>query len=323
MALVPQYDPTLDRQNMAIQASLLQNLGAQVRRDIQTVQTNRQTRGFVEGLSSVDPKSPEYFQQITELGDRYPFAANNPLVKSVVSQMGAEHTAWTRAQLDQQNPWRSAGQGVFYNSDTGDTKVEPSLRPPVRPTQIGSRTRALQDPTTGKVTPVSDYGLEMPEITNPITLEEERQNNRMELERLRQAGRTSTNPQVKALNTQLNGAMSLYMKKQAEAAGLQSLWEQSTPDPNNKEELKEKWRIGMEANAARQQAEQYKKMIEQINSQLGPLTPSMAAQIPSIPATPATPEAQANALMPETIPTNPKPSGNRVFDWNGKLIPVQ
>jgi hypothetical protein len=292
MALVPQYDPTLDRQNMAIQASLLQNLGAQIRKDVQTVQTNRQLKGFTEGLQNVNPDSDQFGQQIVGLMGQYPMALQTPLAQSAVSQLGAQHRYWQQEQTRAAMPYAVQG-GVVIDKSTGAYEALPPK--PEKPMQIGRNTVAVRNPD-GTVQTVEEFGLPMPTITDPITLEEERQKNRIELEQTRQQGRTSTNPQVKALNTQLNGAMSLYMKKQAEAAKLQSLWEQTTVDGP------EKWKVGMEANAARAQADQYKKMIEQINSQLGPLTPSQAAQIPSIgPAVPAPEVVESDTLIPAEL----------------------
>lgn len=299
MALVPQYDPTLDRQNMAIQASLLQQLGNQLRRDVQTVQTNRQLKGFTEGLQNVNPDSEQFGQQIVGLMGQYPMALQTPLAQSAVSQLGAQHRYWQQEQTRAAMPYTVQGN-VVLNKATGD--YDPLPPKPGNPLQINKNTVAVRNPD-GTVTSVEEFGLPMPEITNPMDLEDKRHQNRMEQERLRQQLRATSNPQVKALNTQLNGAMSLYMKKQAEAAKLQSLWEQTTVDGP------EKWKVGMEANAARAQAEQYKKIIEGINSQLGPLTPSMAAQIPSIPAAGATigpavpaPEAvESDTLIPPEL----------------------
>lgn len=89
-SLVPALDTSLNRQAMAYQADLLQNLGAQVRKDVTTVMTNRQMQGLAQGLQSVDTTSPQFGRQITGLLAQYPLAAQSPLGQAAINQLGAE-----------------------------------------------------------------------------------------------------------------------------------------------------------------------------------------------------------------------------------------
>lgn len=310
MALgVNPIDNSLNRQAMAFQSDLLQQLGAQVRNDIRVVQTNRQLQGFAQEVQNVSPTSPEFPREVVGLMSRYPLATMSPIGQAAINQLGAERKFYQQEQMAMRDPWRSAGQGVFYNQATGETKVNDALRPPTRPVQISRSTVALQDPRTGEVKAVEEFGLPMPTITDPITVEEARQDNRMELEKLRQQGRTTTDIQTRSINTQLNNAMDLFMKKDSEATRLETLWN------NTQQDGEAKWKLGNEATAARAQANRYKQQVEQLSSQLrgaagAPINQlgAQAAQ-PSLPASTPAPQVESDILIPPelTEPATKKP----------------
>lgn len=263
MALgVPTFDPTLSRQAMSMQSDLLQGLGNQIKQDIATVVTNRQLKGLAQGLQSVDTTSPQFGRQIVGLMSEYPMAVQSPIGQAAITQLGAEFRLNRQEQLRAANPYRPIpGTDAVLNSTTGEVQPLPPGVTRQKPTAISRNTVALRNPD-GTVQSVEEFGLPMPTITDPLTIEEAKQANRLELQQARQAGNSAANPQIRALNTQLNGAMTLYMKKDAEAARLESMWNNTPGDS------KEKQALGLQATALRDEAKRFGIQVENIKKEI-------------------------------------------------------
>lgn len=229
MALgVNPLDTGLMETGMKIQSDLLQNLGRQLRQDVQTIQTQRQLSGLAQNIQQVDPNSPDFSQKMVGLMSQYPMAAKSPIGQAAINTLGAQHKAYLQEQAIQRNPWSSAGQGVFYNKATGETKVDPSLRPPDRPVPISRTTVALQNPRTGEVTSVEEFGLPMPTITDPLTMEEERQKNRIEM--LDERQRRAPSQEVKRLGDQVSDLTERHSKSLSDLAKYEGLANQGNAE---------------------------------------------------------------------------------------------
>lgn len=95
MALgVNPVDTGLMQQGMRIQSQLLQNLGAQLRSDVQTLQTNRQLSGLAQNIQSIDPNSPDFAPKLVGLMSQYPMAAQSPIGQAAINTLGAQHRAY-------------------------------------------------------------------------------------------------------------------------------------------------------------------------------------------------------------------------------------
>jgi hypothetical protein len=294
---VPEYDPSLDRLNMQLQSQAIQQLGAQVRADLTQIQTNRQLQGFSQGLQGLSTQSPDFGRGVVGLMTQYPLAAHSPVGQAAINTLGAEHKAWQQGLLHNQNVYSPvAGTDVILNRQTGDTTVLPEGSRPVKPIQIGKNTTGIYTPGQDYATPVDQLGLPMPTITDPVSMEETKQANRLELLDKKLSNQIS--PELKRLSTEHSRLLELYSKKDAEAKKYASLWE-GLGDPNDPA----KWKAGLQATGIRAEADAIGKQLQQVESQLK----GTANQV-----------IQSQAVNPEgLIPSIPAPSTapkRRVFN---------
>jgi len=185
---IRQFDPSLDIQAMHAQSQLLQQLGARVRTDIATIQTNRQLAGLAQAAQNVNVESPDFPKQAISLISQYPMAVQSPVGAAAINQLGAAHKLWAQEQAAIRNPYTPvAGTNAILNRQTGQVTQLPEGSRPSHPIQINKNTTGVYDPATGETLPVGAIGLPEPSFTDPFALEQAKQQNRLELEKQRQA----------------------------------------------------------------------------------------------------------------------------------------
>lgn len=223
-------DTGLMREAMRDQSQLLQQLGAQVRQDVQTVQTNMQLRGFSQALQSgaVNPDSPDFGKQAIGLMSAYPMAAKSPLGMAAINQLGAQHKFWQQERLQLRNPYAPVpGADALYNKQTGEVAPLPSGVTRQRPFNIPNTTGAVMLPG-GEIQTREELGLPPLPVRDPIAEEQLRQQGRLEVERLRQSGRTPE--QAKVIGNLLTDATSKFAIAQSELAKYQGTLNQNPDD---------------------------------------------------------------------------------------------
>lgn len=169
-SLLPDFNNNLQIEGMRMQSQLLQQLGKQVRDDVQTIQTNRQLSGLAQAAQQIDVKSPDFSKSVVGLISQYPMAAQTPIGAAAINQLGSAHKLWAQEQAKLQNPYVIEG-GVRLNRQTGEYTPLPAK--PAGPMQINKGTVAIRE--GGVTTPVSELGLPMPTFTDPFKMEETKQ----------------------------------------------------------------------------------------------------------------------------------------------------
>ena len=315
-SLLPDFNNNLQIEGMRQQSQLLQQLGRQVREDVQTIQTSRQLSGLAQATQNVNTNSPEFPRQVVGLISQYPMAAQTPIGAAAINQLGAAHKAWAQEQAAIRNPYTPiAGTNAILNRQTGQVQQLPEGSRPSRPIQINKNTVGLYDPESGTTLPMGAIGLDQPKFNDPFEMEKLKQQNRMELEKVRQSGRTPD--EIKRLNETHSQVLGAYMKADAEAKKYETAWKETNYDPADKEAEKNKWALGIKATGLRAQAEALKKQVEELSGALKAASTTPAAIIPGLGE--ASPSAGVDALMgSEPITTTPK---RGYYKADGTYIP--
>lgn len=77
----------------------LQQLGLQLRNDLQTIQTNRQLQSFGQQLQDIRPDSNDFAPQIVQAIAQNPLAAHSPAGIAIINQLGDAHKAYIQTTL--------------------------------------------------------------------------------------------------------------------------------------------------------------------------------------------------------------------------------
>jgi hypothetical protein len=318
-SLLPDFNNNLQLEGMRQQSQLLQQLGAQVRSDLQTIQTNRQLQGFSQAAQQLNTNSQDFPKEVVGLISQYPMAAQTPIGTAAINQLGAAHKLWAQEQARIQNPYAPiAGTNAILNRQTGQVSQLPEGSRPSKPIQINKNTVGIYDPESGTTLPMSAIGLPEPSFTDPFKMEETKQQNRVELEKLRQAGRTPE--EIKQLSTTHSRALDAYMKADAEAKKYETAWK-VTGDSSDPKLQQDKWSLGIKATGLRAQAEALKKQVEELSSALKAASTAPAAITPGPDTT--SPSAGVDALMGSDAPFIPATPKRGYYKADGTYIPPQ
>lgn len=128
-----------------MQSQLLQQLGQQVRQDVQTIQTNRQLQGLAQAAQNVNVESTDFPKQAIGLLSQYPMAAQTPVGAAAISQLGMAHREWAAEQ---------AKISAYNRENAPWVPPVPSKNPSISPT---TNTAGPSIPVGGGVR-ITDYG---------------------------------------------------------------------------------------------------------------------------------------------------------------------
>lgn len=285
---IPSYDPSLDRLNMQLQSQAIQQLGQQVRQDLQQIQTNRQLTKFTEGLVGLSPQSQDFSKGVIGLMQQYPMAAHSPIGQAAINQLGAEHKLWQQEQLRNATPYQAVGGGYgVIDKRTGTITPTPEGILPSKKIQFEKD--AYGNVIAGFDPNNMNQEVALPEMPirtseDAVELEKLRQQNRLDL----QAKRTpSVSPEIKSLSTAQSRLLTEYAKKDAEAKKHEAAWA-AMGDPNDPA----KWSAGIKAQGLKAEAEALRGQLESVSHQLRNYSQKVVDEnavnpeglIPSIPA---------------------------------------
>ena len=114
-------------------ANILEQLGKQVREDIQRIQTTRDLRAFGEELSQINPQSREFPLQALGAAMRHPLAFEDKRGQAAINLLGGAHRNWQMQQRQTGGaPFQqvSGMPGVVFDKTqgtyTGSTMKTPS-----------------------------------------------------------------------------------------------------------------------------------------------------------------------------------------------------
>lgn len=273
-SLLPDFNNNLQVEGMRMQSQLLQNLGAQVRQDVQTIQTNRQLSGLAQAAQNVNTNSPDAPKQLVGLISQFPMAAQTPVGAAAINQLGAAHKLWAQEQARTQNPYSIQG-GYLLNRQTGANEVLPPVQKP------------------------------SPDLSGNIQLEKLKQEHRIALEQERQkkipAAAYQQDPELKSLQTVHAKTMEQFLKKDTEAKALETEWNlRSAPllkDGKKMDQLGPTIdELGIKASKAREEAKSYKQQADEIAARLQQKSAQLSSPVAPSQTSGKTPLALAPAV---------------------------
>jgi hypothetical protein len=96
-------DLSIDRAYTQSLVGGIQALGAQLRGDLQTIQTNKQLQSFAGQLQGINPQSLDFAPQMVNAISSNPLAAQSQAGRSAIGMLGNAHEAYLREQADIRN----------------------------------------------------------------------------------------------------------------------------------------------------------------------------------------------------------------------------
>lgn len=165
----------------------IRRTGQEIRKNLQTIQTNKQLNAFGQEAATLDPAAPNFATSLMGLAGKYPLAAGSEAGQTMVgllasankNAMGLEmdarnfnqqkalsllghryRTQERQAELDAQGPTvQNTGRGLYrYDRRSGEGGIIPGTEPlerpdPLPPRPINVPGRGLMDPLSRQIIP--------------------------------------------------------------------------------------------------------------------------------------------------------------------------